>query len=80
MFLAWNGRELVMLKHDQPVWRTYRIDAPATPGSRFSGGSVAVPGLVQTTPQVKGEPPVLAAMLRERGWDYPELIKRLFVA
>ncbi|WP_436774573.1 hypothetical protein [Yinghuangia sp. YIM S09857] len=79
VFLAWNGRELVMLKHDQPVWRTYRVDAPATPGSRFSGGSVAVPGLVATTPQVKGAPPVLAGMLGELGWDYPELIKRLFV-
>ncbi|HSA49602.1 MAG TPA: hypothetical protein VLH10_05755 [Yinghuangia sp.] len=79
VFLAWDGRHAVMLKHDQPVWRTYRIDAPATPGSRFSGGSVAVPGLLATTPQVKGAPPVLAAMLGELGWDYPELIKRLFV-
>ncbi|MGW0662317.1 hypothetical protein [Streptodolium elevatio] len=79
VFLAWNGHDLVMLKHDQPVWRTYRVDAPATPGSRFSGGSVAVPGLVATTPQVKGAPPVLAGMLGELSWDYPELIKRLFV-
>lgn len=79
VFLAWNGHELVMLKHDQPVWRTYRVDAPATPGSRFSGGSVAVPGLLATTPQVKGAPPVLAGMLGELGWDYPELIKRLFI-
>lgn len=79
VFLVWNGHDLVMLKHDQPVWRTYRVDAPATPGSRFSGGSVAVPGLVATTPQVKGAPPVLARMLGELGWDYPELIKRLFI-
>ncbi|UGQ10410.1 hypothetical protein LO772_26690 [Yinghuangia sp. ASG 101] len=79
VFVGWDGRHVVMLKHDQPVWRTYRVDAPATPGSRFSGGSVAVPGLLATTPQVKGAPPVLAAMLGELGWDYPELIKRLFV-
>lgn len=78
VFMAWNGRDLVVLKHDQPVWRTYRVDAPATPGSRFSGGSVAVPGLVGTSPQVKGAPPVLATMLGQLGWDYPELIKRLF--
>lgn len=77
-FVAWDNPLLILLNFR--VWSTYRINPPATPSSRLTGGDLsAVPGLVgPRAPLKSGAPAPLRQILEDRGLDYPALIGRLF--
>ncbi|MFI8997827.1 hypothetical protein [Streptomyces sp. NPDC053542] len=80
-FAAWAAPYLVLYNSAAHVWRTYRVQPPATPESRFNSGDLSsVAGLIGTSPLRAGAPETLQKILTDLDVAYSAMSRRLFPA